>query len=213
MRTYLTRLTMTAAGVALTGLSLAGVAHADDGVVNLEPCDEINASDDMLFPVDPNWEPGELGLPAEPDDVEPAKPWGEFELVPCYQIPVEPDDDGDEPDDGDDGDEGEQPEDDGDGDDDTEPAGDNGGQGGNGAPGQPAGNPDTSDGAGDEGFGDSADETSQPQDTVTPTAATAAGDNSMMLLAALAGVLGALGLFLLIYGMRKRPRRGQQPAR
>ncbi|HEX6195622.1 MAG TPA: hypothetical protein VFZ37_06915 [Jiangellaceae bacterium] len=238
MRTYLTRLTVTAAGAVLTGVSLAGVAHAgedDDFFVadpailtelgNLEPCDEIPASDDMLFPVDPNWEPEDLLVPTEPDD-KIETPWDGLDLVPCYQIPTDPgDDDGGDDDGGaDDGDDGG---DDGNGGDAGNGDGGNGGNGGNGSGGgagaqddggtsgqptdQPSGDPN--DGVGDEDFGEAADDASPQPERValTPTATT--GDDTAMLLAVLAGMLGTVGLLILIYGLRKRPRRGQQPAR
>lgn len=238
MRTYLTRLSMTAAGVALSAVSLTGVANANDGdgnvfvdpsvleqLGNLEPCDEITGSEDLVYPVDPDWEPDKL-LPTEPDDPETVKPGADVGLVPCYQIPADPEDEGDE--DGDD-DEDQEPEGNGDddnqepegnGDDDgQEPAGNGGtnGQSGSGSNGQSggqqSGGPNSGDGVSGEGFGDTADdETSQPQETVTPTAATGNDDNGALMLAILAGVLGALGLFIIAYGLRKRPRRGQQPA-
>ncbi len=239
MRTYLTRLTGTAAGVVLTGVSFAGLAHAgeDDLFVadpailkelgNLEPCDEIPASDDMLFPVDPDWKPEDLLVPTEPDD-EIEMPWDGLDLVPCYQIPTDPGaDDGGDDDGGDDDGGADDGGDDGNGDDAGDDGGGDGGNGGNGSgggsggqddggtSGQPTGQPsgDVNDGVGDEDFGEAGDDaTPQPERAaLTPTAAT--GADSAMLLAVLAGVLGTVGLLILIYGLRKRPRRGQQPAR
>lgn len=227
MRTYLTRLSMTAAGVALSAVSLTGVANANDGdgnafvdpsvleeLGNLEPCDEVTASEDMVM------------VPVDPNEPHTPLPPGEIELIPCYQLPTDPEDgDGDGNGDDGDGNGDDEPADDGDNDganDDGNSggangnSGDQGGQGDGGSNGQSSGTSSSgsgpSDGAG-EGAGDTAsDETSQPQETVTPTAATGNGDHGALVLAMLAGLLGAVGLFLFVYGLRKRPRRGQQPA-
>lgn len=214
MRTFLTRLAFAATSAVLTGVGLTGMAYGSpDTQPFVEPCDpEVAEFDELLIPG------------ADEPEAE-QKP--QLDLVPCYQIPVDPPDDdgGDGDDNGDDnGDDGGDGDEGGDGGGDGGDSGGDGGGGGNDGGGSNGdGGPQGGSGGGTGGAGASApsveDDAEEPDGATDPTpeaeptppvpteqASPLSRDSggSNALLALLAGALGAAGLGLFGYALRKR---------
>lgn len=203
MRTFLTRVTFAAAGVVFAGGWMAGMAYAGpDTQPVLEPCDpEVAEFDELL-------------LPGEDEPQVEEKP--QIELVPCYQLPTEPPDDDDGDDGNDDGDDGND-----DGGDDGNDDGGNGGNGGGGAEepttdGDPQGG---QNGGAGSGGSPAEDDAEQPDGAGSPTPEAESvspvtteqaipvsrdGGGTNALLALFAGALGAAGLAIFGYALRKR---------